>query len=138
MISLSLAAELDDAGVRWTPAPGDRFTIRQPELLDEVFTVSEMTIQVHEYPTGTILGFNGTTEWALDSVSQDEALWLPSEQQLRALLGSTFVSLHATSGGFVVTTRAADGGATRFEAGRAADAYARALLDLVRRASASD
>lgn len=135
MISIQLAEELHDAGVRWTPAPGDRFTIRQPELVGEVFTVSEMTIQVHEYPTGTILGFNGTTEWALDSVSKDEALWLPSEQQLRALLGGTFVALRSTGGGFLVTTKGDDGREAPFEADVAEDAYARAVLDLVRRAT---
>jgi hypothetical protein len=40
-----------------------------------------------------VLGFNGTTEWALDSVAADDALWLPREDQLRELLGGTFVSL---------------------------------------------
>ena len=136
MLSLALAAELHDAGLRWDPAPGDRFTIRQDELLGEVFTVSEMTIQVHDYPTGTILGFNGTTEWALDSVTKEQTLWLPSEQQLRALLGATFVALRSTPDGFVVTTRATpDAVDAHFEAEVAEDAYARALLALVRRAT---
>lgn len=133
MLSLTLATELNEAGVRWDPVPGDRFTIRSTELLGEIFTVSEMTIQVHEYPTGTILGFNGTTEWALDSVTKDEALWLPSEQQLRELLGRAFVSLENDAEGFVVTTRVAGSPESRFVASTAADSYARALLELVRR-----
>ena len=153
MLSLSLAAELHDAGVRWDPGPGDRFTIRQPELFGDIFTVSEMTIQVLEHATGTVLGFNGTTEWALDSVTKDEALWLPSEQQLRALLGGTFVSLRATASGFAVTTRVSGSRrgaavpaeaaraeeehfeAEHFEAEQAEDAYARALLALVHSAT---
>ncbi len=141
LVSAHLAAELREAGLRWAPAPGDRFTIPQPELSGAVFTLSEMTIEAHEYPTGTVLGFNGTTEWALDSIAKDEALWLPREDQLRALLGGTFVSLVRASGdggpdGFVVTARAPEGGEREFRAASAADAYGRALLALVRQALA--
>jgi hypothetical protein len=74
-----------------------------------------------------VLGFNGTTEWALDSVAKDDALWLPLEHQLRDLLGSSFRSLSA---GFVVEA-VIDGEPQRFEADVAADAYARALLRLL-------
>lgn len=139
MISQHLAQALRDAGVRWTPAAGDRFVIPQPELDGEVFTLSEMTIEAREYPTGTILGFNGTTEWALDSVAQDDALWLPREDQLRVLLGRTFVSLAlADPDGaepWVVTTRH-DGGTETFAAAEAAEALGRAVLDLAGRATA--
>jgi hypothetical protein len=97
MIDVDLARRLRDAGLRWRPAPGDRFVVER--LIDgedgvgDVFTLSDMTIEAHEHPTGTVLGFNGTTEWALDSVAADDALWLPREDQLRELLGSTFRSL---------------------------------------------
>ncbi|SKB03064.1 hypothetical protein SAMN06295879_3646 [Agreia bicolorata] len=88
MITVELARSLRDAGLVWKPASGDRFSIDtpafDPEALDaEVFTVSDMTIEAQHYPTGTILGFNGTTEWALDSVELHEALWLPREDQPR-------------------------------------------------------
>jgi hypothetical protein len=149
MISRELAARLRDAGVRWHPRPGDRFVIPQPALSGEVFTLSEMTIEAHEYPTGTVLGFNGTTEWALDSVEKDEALWMPREDQLRDLLGSTFVSLVVAgpSGGavspradggergvFAVTTRRSDGEVEAFHGAEPAEAYGLALLALVERA----
>ncbi|EYR64966.1 hypothetical protein N866_19540 [Actinotalea ferrariae CF5-4] len=153
MISVELAERLVIAGLRWRPAPGDRFVIPQPELAGQVFTLSDMTIEVHDHPGGTVLGFNGTTEWALDSVAQDDALWLPREDQLRELLGGTFVSLAVQGrapgpqddvdgsdpalGTYVVTTRAADGGERRFTAATAADAYAGALLVLVERAVGS-
>jgi hypothetical protein len=42
---------------------------------------------------GRILAFNGTTEWALDSVEAAEAIWIPREDQLRERLGEAFVSL---------------------------------------------
>lgn len=138
MISRALAQSLRDAGVRWRPAAGDRFVIPQPGLDDEVFTLSEMTIEAREYPTGTILGFNGTTEWALDSVAQEDALWLPREDQLRELLGRAFVGLARDVGApdeaWVVTTRTGDGPPQTFGASTAADAYGAALLALVQEA----
>ena len=134
MISIELAAQLRDAGVVWHPRTGDRFTILQPEMTGEVFTISDMMIEAHEFSTGTVLGFNGTTEWALDSVAQDDALWLPQEDQLRELLGGTFVALqpgHPT--GFVVLMRPpGEPDAHGFRADSAADAYALAVLELVR------
>lgn len=136
LISEHLAAALHDAGLRWAPAPGDRFVIPQPELAGQVFTLSEMTIEAHHYPTGTVLGFNGTTEWALDAVPQEDALWLPREDQLRERLGTTFVSLERAGEDWVVTTREPDGPTVRYEAATASDAYGSALLALVRRATA--
>ncbi|WP_144710008.1 pilus assembly protein CpaE [Curtobacterium pusillum] len=124
MISVALATSLRDAGLRWHPATGDRFVIDKPGVDDEVYTVSEMTVERHDYPSGTVLGFNGTTEWALDSVAASESLWLPREDQLRELLGPAFVSLAA---GFTVEARIA-GERRTFLAAVAADAYANALL----------
>ena len=140
-LSRELAVALRDAGLRWSPAAGDRFVIPQPELDGQVFTLSDMTIEAHEYPTGTILGFNGTTEWALDSVAKDEALWLPREDQLREILGGTFVGLRreedaAGTASFVVTTRAEDGATREDRASSAVDAYGSAVLALVRHATA--
>ncbi|PZE61538.1 pilus assembly protein CpaE [Curtobacterium sp. MCPF17_001] len=98
MISVELARSLRDAGLRWHPETGDRFVIDKPGVDDDVYTVSEMTVERHDHPTGTFLGFNGTTEWALDSVSAAESLWLPREDQLRELLGPSFVGLTRGSG----------------------------------------
>jgi hypothetical protein len=132
MISIELAHRLRDAGVAWHARTGDRFAILQPEMTGEVFTISDMMIEAHEFSTGTVLGFNGTTEWALDSVAQDDALWLPHEEQLRDMLGGTFRSLAATDDGFAVTVvlpGAAEPSTTT--AASAADAYALAVLQLV-------
>jgi len=131
MISTDRAEQLRAAGLRWHPRSGDRFTIRRPGLLGEVFTISEMTIEPHEFPTGTVLGFNGTTEWALDSVSQEDAVWLPGEDQLRELLGGTFRSLTRVDDGYEVTVDLPGRGPRGFRAGSAGDAYADALLALV-------
>ncbi|QTE28703.1 pilus assembly protein CpaE [Pengzhenrongella sicca] len=131
MISIDLALRLHAAGVRWQPRSGDQFTILAPELTGEIFTISDMMIEAHEFPTGTVLGFNGTTEWALDSVAQDDALWLPREDQLRTMLGGTFRSLAAAQAFYRVTTSSLSGGELTFEADSADEAYGQALLALI-------
>jgi hypothetical protein len=130
VISLPLARALRTAGLRWKPASGDRFSIDRPEVSGDIFTVSEMTVEAHSYPTGTILGFNGTTEWALDSVAIEDALWLPREDQLRELLGGTFRTLRPAGDGFEVLILFR-GEETAYQALTAADAYGEALLTLV-------
>src|SRR5438445_11668739 len=89
MISVGLARRLRDAGLRWDPAPGDGFVVADRDMDDEVFTLSDMTVDVHRHATGTVIGFNGTVEWALDSVEAQDTVWLPSETQLREKLGGT-------------------------------------------------
>lgn len=136
MISTELARELRENGLVWHPASGDVFAIDSPELDGETFTVSDMTIEAHEFDTGTILGFNGTTEWALDSVAVESALWLPREDQLRALLGGTFVALTRTDAGSYVVETARDSRAARFGGPDAESAYASAVLALITSATA--
>lgn len=139
MISTRLAQALRDAGLVWTPASGDAFQLEGGEFEGDVFTVSDMTIEAHHYPSGSVLGFNGTTEWALDSVALEDALWLPREEQLRELLQGTFRRLERVPEGagarYRVTTQRA-GVVTVFEADDATEAYGEALLALIRSASA--
>ncbi|SFR91749.1 hypothetical protein SAMN05428970_3837 [Agromyces sp. CF514] len=137
MISRELATALKGAGLVWHPASGDRFQLDLPDEVEsevdaEVFTVSEMTIESHPTPSGTILGFNGTTEWALDSVTLADAVWLPREDQLRELLRSTFRSLTRLDDAFEVEVEIA-GSPMRFEHPEVAEAYGRALLELIGR-----
>ncbi len=132
MISLAIAQRLHGAGVSWHPLAGDRFTVRSEEIIGEVFTVADMVVEAREYPTGTLLAFNGTTEWALDSVQLEEALWLPREDQLRDLLGAAFRSLaRSTTGEFQVLVEIPGQPERLFRADEAADAYAEAVLALV-------
>ncbi len=127
MLTRELAERLRDAGIGWTPASGDRFVIPDRDLDDQVFVVSEMTIEVHDILGERLVRFNGTTEWALDSIDAALVLWLPREDQLRARLGARFVSLDAAGAGFVVAlddgSRHADVDAER--------AYARAVLHVL-------
>jgi len=126
VISLELARRLKASGLTWTPASGDRFHIPDRDLDDSVFVVSEMTIETADLPTGRVVKFNGTTEWALDSIAEDEVVWLPHEAQLRTLLGTTFVRLEPVGDGFAVETDGRHGG--RYVDVDAERAYARALL----------
>ena len=127
MISLDLAVRLRRAGLPWTPVAGDRFVVPDREMDDDVFVVSDMVVEVHDLPSGRLLGFNGTTEWALDSIMARDVVWLPREDQLRELLGDTFVALEARSGGFVVTVETV-GRQERHVDIDAECAYARAVL----------
>lgn len=129
MISTSLARALRDSGLTWHPTAGDAFRIDRVEADEEVYILSDMTVEAHDYGTGTVLGFNGTTEWALDSVDLDDALWLPQEHQLRRFLAATFRSLTAR-GGFIVEIET-EGQTHHFESDDATNAYARAALYLL-------
>lgn len=127
MISVELARALHAAGLSWRPERGDAFVVPDRDLDDQVFVLSDMVIEPQDVPGGSpILAFNGTTEWALDTLEARDAVWLPREDQLRDLLRDTFVSLEwaGAVGGYVVAL--ADGSQhVDFEA---ACAYGRALL----------
>ena len=130
MISRGLALRLREAGLTWQPSAGDRFQFAREDMEStgtDAFTVSDMTIEAHHYPSGTVLGFNGTTEWALDSVSVADAVWLPREDQLRSALRGTFERLERDGDAWAVTTRFRNEVAT-FTAASADDAYGNALL----------
>ena len=127
MLRLDLARALLEDGLAWSPTRGDRFVVPDRDMDDEVFVVSDFTVEVHEAPSGLVLGFNGTTEWALDSLRSTQVLWLPREDQLRELLGPRFLRLEATSSGWSVVV--AEGLEERaFSDGDVESAYAQALL----------
>jgi hypothetical protein len=134
---VDLAQRLRVAGLRWSPAPADRFVLANRGMDDEVFVLSNMTVEVHEFPAGRVIGFNGVTEWALDSVEQEEALWIPSEHQLRELLGGLFRRLERTPDGWAVGY--ALGGAELTTSAETAEAaYGLALLDVLEDVGAAD
>jgi hypothetical protein len=137
VIGVQLAQQLKEAGLVWKPALGDRFAIPDRDLDDEVFVLSNMTIEVHTLPEGRVIGFNGTTEWALDDVELDETIWLPREEQLRELLGGTFRELRRGPAGYQVLIDLL-GEERRFEAAGAEETYAAALLHLLAAAGADE
>lgn len=129
MISRDLAQRLAEL-IDWLPANGDQFYIPRPEIEDAVFTVSEMVVEHVRNGLESTFRFNGTTEWALDSIESSAAVWLPREDQLRERLADTFLSLDRQGDQYVVTTMGDHGAATHTEPqADASDAYAVALLD---------
>ena len=100
MISHDQARQLRKL-LTWEPASGDRFVIPGTDL-DEVFVIAEMTIEAQDVPGGQVIKFNGTTEWALDSIAAEKVLWLPREDQLRTLLSYAFVRLEVVVDGYAV------------------------------------
>jgi hypothetical protein len=133
VIDLGLARRLHAAGLGWEPKAGDRFVIPDRGMDDDVFVISEMVVEVSEIPTGRIIRFNGTTEWALDSIDESEVVWLPREDQLRRMLGRRFVRLEADLdglGGYVAVIATGDGEERHVDVD-AERAYARALLAML-------
>jgi hypothetical protein len=130
VISLDLARRLHDAGLAWSPKNGDRFWLPERELDQAVFTVSDMVVEVRDLPGGRVLAFNGTTEWALDSVEEHEAVWLPRLGEVLDGLGPHFRSLTVRSGGHVVCVQVGPHQEEHIDVG-ATDAAARALLSLL-------
>ena len=136
LLSVGTARRLRDAGLVWRPVAGDRFVLADRDMDGDVFVVSDMVADVHHFPSGPVIGFNGTVEWALDSVEAGDALWLPAEDQLRRLLGGTFRVLRVREPGPVgpaeVELQLPGGhGSTTVAAGSVAEAYAEALLRLL-------
>lgn len=127
MISRELAVRLRSV-LDWTPQNADRFFIPREEIADSVFIVSDMVVELIRAQGESNFHFNGTTEWALDSVESDVAVWLPSEQQLRDALGEAFLSLDRVGDGYVVSATGPDGAHHTPAMADASDAYALALL----------
>ena len=129
MISLDTARRLRDGGLRWKPAIGDRFILPDHDI-DDVFVLSNMIAEVYQFPSSEVIGFNGTTEWALDSVTLDQALWLPREDQLRELLGDRLEAVRRTEQGWEVTYAVRSGYVQTVTDPDLESAYAQALLTL--------
>ena len=112
MISRELAVELRNAGLSWAPSKGDWFAIPGRDLDELEFVVSDMVIETRSAGAhGELLTFNGTTEWALDTLAASEALWLPREDQLRQVLGEAFIGLEYLPGetpGYAVSVLVGD------------------------------
>lgn len=137
MITIDLARRLQDAGLAWSPLPGDRFVVDREGMLDDVFHLSDMTVEVHQFVGGSVIGFNGVTEWALDSVALESTLWLPREEQLRAMLDDAFVGLGPAPDGYVCVATVA-GEQRSFHHHDAEEAYGLALLSVLRARTGDD
>lgn len=88
MISVELAQRLRQAGLVWRPAEGDRFVLPDRQMDAQVFVLTAQPALIQLYNGSPVVTFHGSSEWALDYVFLSEALWLPTETQLREALAA--------------------------------------------------
>lgn len=144
MLTLSLAQQLQIAGLIWTPADHDYFAIPNREFEDQVFVINDMAIIV-EYIRGRLaVTFHGTPEWALDYILVAELVWLPTEAQLRQLLEQYLIGepepkicLTSQAEGYHCQIRFQNQRLS-FEAFGASEAYGLALLHILETLPASE
>jgi hypothetical protein len=141
MLSPATAAALQQAGLPWAPARLDFFIIPNSNLDGQVFVLTEMPANLALLQGRPVLTFDGAAEWALDYVAATEVVWLPTEAQLREQLASRLaaggpasVLLSTTPEGWRCEIDL-DGQVLAFAASDASEAYAAALLRVLRRAA---
>jgi hypothetical protein len=130
MISVELARVLRDRGLTWRPARYDVFFIPERGLDERVFVLADMTVDVQHLAGGAAITFNGAVEWSLDSILHGEVVWLPTEAQLRALLGERLVGLTRDGGEYICAVDVGREVAEYRDEG-ASNAYGQAVLALL-------
>ena len=130
MISVELARVIRDRGLKWRPALYDVFFIPDRGLDERVFVLSDLTVDVQHLAGGAAITFNGAVEWSLDSILHGEVVWLPSEAQLRRLVGERLVALTRDGDEYVCAVDVGDNIAEYRDEG-ASNAYGQAVLALI-------
>lgn len=139
MISLPLAVQLKKAGLVWHTTVHDFFAIPERGMDEQVFVLSDMMATMELLRGWPALVFHGTSEWALDYLLTHEAVWLPTESQLRQQVETATAR---QNGRFQQLQRVEEGYSCRmmlqneevaFTAVSATDAYGLALLYLLNR-----
>ena len=132
MLSLSLAQQLKKAGLRWQPALHDMFAIPDRELDDRRFVLTDVMTYIEIFRGSPVVTFHGTAEWALDFILQAEAVWIPSETQLREHVQSyaSALRLRLTDDGYECALQVGEESLV-FQGESACDAYGSALLQLL-------
>jgi hypothetical protein len=139
VISSEIAQQLKQAGLEWRPVERDFFMMPEHNLEGHVFVVSALPALVQPYGGEMTITFHGSIEWALDYVVLSEAVWLPTETQLRSLLaqaigGDAPLRLDRGQSGYrLQVAHGAD--MLDFVAADAEDAYALALLHVLQHPS---
>lgn len=129
MLSLSLARQLKDAGLHWQPQLHDAFVIPDRGMDERLFVITEVMAYIEQLWGSPMVTFHGTAEWALDYILQTEAVWIPSESQLRELMARQVEDLTLVHTGDEYECRfAVDGQPHVYSAKEACDAYGQALL----------
>jgi hypothetical protein len=139
MISQALAMQLKDAGLVWHTSVHDFFAIPDRDLDGRIFVLSDMMVTMELLRGWPAVVFHGTAEWAMDYLLTHEAVWLPTESQLREQLEA---ELAVRNGRFHQLLRLPDGyqcdallddKPLAFTAVTPSEAYGLALLDLLQK-----
>lgn len=145
MISLALARQLKEAGLVWRTSLHDFFAIPERGLDDKVFVISDVMVTMVLIRGWPALTFHGTAEWAADHLFTHEAVWLPTEADLRQELvrqlgqkGAPALQLALRPDGEYVCQIGTGAEARTFSGETAVAAYAGALLHLLAQAGRSD
>lgn len=115
----------------------DIFAIPDRELDERRFVLTDVMAYIEVFKGSPVVTFHGTAEWALDFILQTEAVWIPSESQLRERIQkyATEVVLRQTEKGYECGLQY-DGESLNFGADDACEAYGSALLQLLWRQDA--
>ncbi len=141
MIPLALAVELKEAGLVWQTKIHDFFAIPDHDMDDRVFVLADMVAFTELVQGWPAVAFHGAAEWAMDYIYSHEIVWLPTEEQLREAVVEQLRSDETDATGLTLTTLASggyrcaikqQGEALAFDAPAADEAYAQALLHLLR------
>ncbi|MCA9900139.1 MAG: pilus assembly protein CpaE [Ardenticatenaceae bacterium] len=142
MISQALAVQLKEAGLVWHTTVHDFFAIPDRDLDGRIFVLSDMLVTMELLRGWPAVMFHGTSEWAMDYLLTHEAVWLPTESQLRekleeelAVRNGRFQQLQRQDAGYVCEILL-NGEGVQFTAVDPSEAYGRALLQLLQQPSA--
>jgi len=143
MISLDTALELKGAGLVWIPQNLDFFAIPDRNMDDRVFVISDLLVTVDILQGMQVVSFQGASEWALDYLVTTDAVWIPSETQLRQALEAAILSLGRPEVKMTSSLHGyrcefdLHGKSMSFQAEDVSELYAGALLYVLRDRSAS-
>ena len=124
--------------MQWIPALHDFFAVPDRGLDDRIFVISDMHAYVEVRNNLPVVTFHGVLEWSLDYLLTAEVIWMPREEQLRLALMQRLVSekqpalslsAHPDGSVCVINFR---GQSLIFEANEASEAYAAALLHILK------
>jgi hypothetical protein len=137
MLPLSLAQQLKDAGLSWTPHPRDFFAIPDRGMDDQIFVLNFMLVGIGMVGGQPVVTFHGTVEHPIDFLYLNEAVWIPAEDQLRTHLEERLIAetqpafqLTSTPDGYRCQINFR-GASLAFEAFGVAEAYGQALLHVL-------
>jgi hypothetical protein len=113
------------------------FAIPDRGMDDQVFVLNFMLVGIGRVGGEPVVTFHGTVEHPIDFLHLNEAVWMPTEEQLRTLLEERLVAetqpafhLTSTRDGYVCQINFRET-TLDFEAFGVAEAYGRALLHVM-------